>query len=594
MLSRGHFLRVNLGLGWLARSVLLLVTVTVTVCGVSAHSCHEVKTAFQLRQIGPLRLVPETPGTDAELQICKHQGPTCCTRKMEESYLAAVRRETLQNIRSYSFELKYLIVGHATSFQETFQSLVSFAMNHTLSLFNTAYQPLAQEARGPVSELFGDLILYILGANSSVERAVHRFYDGLFPLVYGRLVNPGSPPPTADRAECLRATRQDVNPFGPHPRALAGELAWALRAGRVMSRALAAGADALNATEWVALSRDCARALVRMQYCPHCRGLTLIRPCGGYCLNVMRGCLAGLAELDVPWRRFVTALEGVTDALAGTHNLELALLGVRNQINDAILYTQLHGPRLTATVDKVCGQVTEVPTWTSTRSTSGATTPVSPTDSSTHSPEPSAKVPLGRLAHLKREFMTYIQRYKTFFASLPEMLCDGEMVVEDFTCWSGEEVVESYSGRVVGNGLQAQKQNPEMKVRSADPILVEVKEKLERFNQEMLGEASLGKIKEEWLEPGSGTQEGSGDCDDEDGCQGSGGDAATDGESTDISRKGVPGGREPGVEAPRRAPTARPPPRVVVTDSGHIAAASLQVLAIVLFLWVPGQLWTLL
>lgn len=54
---------------------------------------------------------------DAQLQICKHQGPTCCTRKMEERYHAAVRRDTLQNILSYSFELKYLILGHASAFQ---------------------------------------------------------------------------------------------------------------------------------------------------------------------------------------------------------------------------------------------------------------------------------------------------------------------------------------------------------------------------------------------------------------------------------------------------------------------------------------------
>lgn len=41
----------------------------------------------------------------------------------------------------------------------------------------------------------------------------------------------------------------------------------------------------------------------------------------------------------------------------------------------------------------------------------------------------------------------------------------------------------SYTGHVVGNGLQAQRHNPEIKVRSADPILVNIKEKLERFNQ---------------------------------------------------------------------------------------------------------------
>lgn len=36
------------------------------ICGsesVSAQSCHEVKTAFQLRQVGPLKWVPETAAT---------------------------------------------------------------------------------------------------------------------------------------------------------------------------------------------------------------------------------------------------------------------------------------------------------------------------------------------------------------------------------------------------------------------------------------------------------------------------------------------------------------------------------------------------
>ena len=41
----------------------------------------------------------------------------------------------------------------------------------------------------------------------------------------------------------------------------------------------------------------------------------------------------------------------------------------------------------------------------------------------------------------------------------------------------------SYTGRVVGNGLHAQRQNPEVKVRSPNPTLAEVKERLERFNQ---------------------------------------------------------------------------------------------------------------
>lgn len=41
-----------------------------------------------------------------------------------------------------------------------------------------------------------------------------------------------------------------------------------------------------------------------------------------------------------------------------------------------------------------------------------------------------------------REFLMYLQRYKSFFAALPEMLCEGENVVDDATCWSGDDVVE--------------------------------------------------------------------------------------------------------------------------------------------------------
>lgn len=54
---------------------------------------------------------------DVDLLICKHQGPSCCTRKMEESYQIAVKRETLHNIQSYSYELEHLISGHSDAFQ---------------------------------------------------------------------------------------------------------------------------------------------------------------------------------------------------------------------------------------------------------------------------------------------------------------------------------------------------------------------------------------------------------------------------------------------------------------------------------------------
>lgn len=177
---------------------------------------------------------------------------------------------------------------------------MSFTSNLTGTLFDSAYAALASDCRPLVFQLFSSIKRHLSGdSNSSLDSAVRRFYNDLFPLVYRRLLNPGighMPPrpysyPSTYRDDCLRMTRQDVNPFGPHPRLLLSSLSRALGVGRALSRLLRMAGEVVNATEKATLSRECGRGLVRMQYCSHCRGLTLIRPCTGLCVNIMRGCL---------------------------------------------------------------------------------------------------------------------------------------------------------------------------------------------------------------------------------------------------------------------------------------------------------------
>lgn len=519
-----------------------------SLCHVDAYSCHEVRTAFQLRQVGPVHRVPETPGVDVDLLLCKHQGLSCCTRKMEESYLIAVRRETLHNIQSYNYELEHLISGHADAFQDMFQYLLSFSQGHLSSLLEGTYQTLSRHALPHVNQLFSALSHHLRGANVSVEAAVNQFFNNMFPLVYTQLINPGMDRDLVWRemGDCLRMIRQDVNPFGPHPAIMAQELVGALGAGKHLGLALAEGLEVLNATEHIILSKECVKALVRMVYCSHCRGLTLIKPCDGFCLNVMRGCLASVSELDQPWRRYTTLLEQLTHAMANQHSMELALLGVRAHVSEALLYAQLHGPVITPTVDKVCGLSARERT-----GTKPAHSEVTNSNMNLSTAAPSASQPLseqwlGKLAHLRREFLTYVRRYRSFFAALPELLCEGENVVGDSTCWSGDDVVESYTSRVVGNGLHAQRQNPEVKVRTPDAGLAEVKDRLERFCQETHERfPNLGQF-EAWDELASGeVEEGSTDCDDEDGCQASG-EGPERASRPDILGEGKPMESQPG------------------------------------------------
>ncbi|XP_019715165.1 glypican-5-like [Hippocampus comes] len=519
-----------------------------------------------MRQIGQVELVPDSPQTDDSLKVCVHSGPGCCTSKMEESYMAAVRSETQQKIRSYSFELKYLIAGQSKAYQDTFESLVSFTSNLTSTLFDSAYSSLASECRPHVLHLFNDINRHLLGdPHSSLEHAVGSFFNELFPLVYRRLLNPGIghmssrsfSSSSSSHEDCLRMTRQDVSPFGPHPGLLVSGLSRALGVGRTLSRLLRLAGDVVDATEKAALSRACGRGLVRMQYCSHCRGLTLIKPCTGLCLNVMRGCLVGISELAAPWGSLVVLLQRLAATLATSNNhnsMELALLAVRNHVNDAILHAQLHGPRITAIVEKVCGSQAATPVMISGHPNTSHVT--SPTARMTQKPskrrsmtslsmgsdaylslqlQSQRSFPLKgsrgdksrSLKKLSREFEGSIQRYELFFSELPEMLCESEMEVEQHTCWSGQDVVESYASRVVGSALKAQRDNPEITVRNTDPVLRAAKQRLEQLTQELLVDldwAREAKRKGEEDYGGSAEAErGSGDdCDDEDGCEASG------------------------------------------------------------------------
>lgn len=217
-------------------------------------------------------------------------------------------------------------------------------------MFKTGYRTMAKEASEVVKGLFTDISLYVLDLGASIEDVVLSFFDSLFPLVYNRLIHPGLSEVSVDYSECLRLTRQDVNPFGAYPMKMAAELSRPLQAMKTLLHALSIGNEVINMTENVVFTRECSRALVKMEYCSHCHGLTLIKPCVAYCLNVMRGCLANLADIDPHWRHYISNLDELTSVILGSRGVEQALLRVAPLANEAILYAQLNGLEISTTV----------------------------------------------------------------------------------------------------------------------------------------------------------------------------------------------------------------------------------------------------
>lgn len=229
---------------------------------------------------------------------------------------------------------------------ETFETLIRLAENYTSTIFCNAYRNMAAEATTCVQEFFTDVGLFVFGMDVSTEEFVNRFFDTLFPVVYNHVINPGLSDISLEYAECLRMVRRDIRPFGNIPKKAIVQMGRSLLPSRNFLEALNLGIEVINTTDHLHFSKDCGRALLRMQYCPHCQGLTLSKPCMGYCLNVIRGCLASVAEVDLHWRGYIQALEELSGAMSGTYDIEHVLLNFHSLVDDALLQARVNGPEV--------------------------------------------------------------------------------------------------------------------------------------------------------------------------------------------------------------------------------------------------------
>lgn len=209
---------------------------------------------------------------------------------------------------------------------------------------------MALEAAASTQELFTDVGLYLFGADVNPEEFVNRFFDSLFPLVYNHLINPGVTDSSLEYSECIRTARRDISPFGNIPKRVLGQMGRSLLPSRTFLQALNLGIEVINTTDHLHFSKECGRALLRMQYCPHCQGLALTKPCMGYCLNVMRGCLAHVAELNPHWHVYIRSLEELSDTMHGTYDIEHVLLNFHLLVNDAVMQAHLDGQKLSEQV----------------------------------------------------------------------------------------------------------------------------------------------------------------------------------------------------------------------------------------------------
>ncbi|XP_022257815.1 glypican-5-like isoform X2 [Limulus polyphemus] len=314
-------------------------------------------------------------------------------------------------------------------------------------------------------QLYSGLKDFLQGKNIDLEIQLSEFFTSIFPHVYRHIINDNLADFGDEFTNCLRKAQPDIKPFGARPKSLSLRVVKSFEDVRTFLEALSLGLEVVNTTDRQVFGAECKKALVRMTYCAHCRGLTAIKPCSGYCLNVARGCLAQVTDMDHPWNEFVTGLELIVSGMITDHNIEKLLTIMDVKISESIIYAMEQGGEITTQVQRRCddGQRTK---------RSAPPTSVPPIQDSV------STVAAARNFNpmLFQQLQTFVQNladFKGYYGNLADSVCNNGSWASrsDVRCWNGNETGE-YRKTIAGSGTGAQKYNPEVTIDTKQDLMV--------------------------------------------------------------------------------------------------------------------------
>ncbi|XP_035390825.1 glypican-6a isoform X2 [Electrophorus electricus] len=444
----------------------VLCTLVLVALGADAtsRSCGDVRHAYAAKGFA-LAGAPQHEIAGEHLRVCS-QGYTCCTLEMEERLSDQSKMDLQSLLEETSSTLRSTFTSRHKKFDEFFLELLDNSEKSLNDMFVRTYGKLYTHNSEIFEDLFSELKRYYTGGNVNLEEMLNDFWSRLLERVF-QLLNSqytfGD-----DYLECISKYADQLKPFGDAPHKLKAQVTRAFVAARTFVQGLMVGREVANRVSKVNISPACSKALTRLMYCPYCAGLPELRPCGNYCRNVLKGCLANQADLDPEWNLFIDAMLLVADRLEGPFNIEAVMEPLDVKISEAIMTLQDNSMQVSAKVFQGCGQPKPAVMGRSVRGVSDVFNarfrPYSPEER----PTTAAGTSLDRLVIDIKE---KLKKAKRFWSALPEDMCTQERVStppESEQCWNSH-TKGRYFPEVVKDGLTSQLSNPEVEVDITRP-----------------------------------------------------------------------------------------------------------------------------
>ncbi|XP_062869404.1 glypican-1 [Trichomycterus rosablanca] len=425
-----------------------------------ARSCSDTRRFYSGKGF-TLSGVPSTEISGEHLRVCP-QGYTCCTSAMEDTLSNLSRREFEGLVREAGRSIQASLNAQYRSFDTYFLELLDKSEHWLEDEFVKALGSLYAPNAGVFRELYVDLRHYYHGTPLNLEEALDEFWMRLLE----RLLKASDPSLVSDEfLECASKQTETLHPFGEAPRELKARLVRVLVAARAFVQGLNMAGEIVRKVSQVPLSSECNRAIMKLVYCPHCRGLGSSKPCANYCKNVMKGCLANQADLDTEWQNLIDSMLQVASSFGSEPSMDVVLHSIPVKISEAVLHMQENMELYTSKVFQACGERGEEGTQSMMSDEPKKDNSVTVLE---YKPSSSTAV---RLEVQVSDVSSKLKEMQLYWIQLPSALCDSKAASgssNDEDCWNGVAKAR-YLPELMGDGLASQINNPEVNIDITKP-----------------------------------------------------------------------------------------------------------------------------
>ncbi|XP_069013370.1 glypican-1b [Embiotoca jacksoni] len=444
-------------------AALALCSLTAPACGdkgtSKARSCSDIRQFYGGKGFA-LEGVPQSEISGEHLRICP-QGYTCCTSDMEDNLATMSRKEMEGLLKDAGRSLQTSLTGQYKAFDGYLLELLNRSAISLQETFIPTWGLLYSHNSQVFSDLYTDLRHYYRGSNVNLEEVLNEFWARLLEKLFHQANKQyfiGE-----DYLECVSKQIETLRPFGDTPRAVKMMVTRAFVAARSFVQGLVISGEVVRKVSQVPLSQECMRAMMRMTYCPHCRGMASARPCVNYCSNVMKGCLANQADLNTEWRHLAETMMQVADRLDGPSGVDSVVLSLPYRISEAMSTMMENIATINSKLFQACGNLREAGT-----SSTGVEEILKRGKVTV---EDRLGASSSKMDKLVSDVTMRLRDMQPYWVSLPSILCSDRVATgtgaED-KCWNGMNRAR-YLPEVIGDGLASQINNPEVEIDITKP-----------------------------------------------------------------------------------------------------------------------------